>query len=351
MDHPSLDPRLPVGLAGLHYAVTQISLAVRDLDPTMDRYHRLFGWAPWQVFDHVLPVHHATELRGVPIHYALRGAEVYVGALNFELLEPLEGPNLWTEFMDRRGEGIASIATMFLEREDGDAVKAAFQDRLGIPVSMRAEIGDHIEYYYLDTEARFGCLIESGSGHAIDFVKPAKVHPHPGAEPGPAPMTSLVSPITQVSLVVRDLDARVAAYREAFGWGPWRVYSSPTPGGLRDVTVRGEASSVDVRWAQARVGDLLLEIIEPGSGTSPWHEFLAAKGEGLVSVGVTVSGHDDVERVRGACAELGIGVLAAGRVGDGAEWVLFDSEAQLKALVQVGTGHAWDVTTPQRTVG
>ena len=78
------------GLAGLHYPITQISLAVRDLDRTMELYHRLFGWAPWQVFDHVLPVHHATELRGEPVHYALRGAEVYVGALNFELLQPLE---------------------------------------------------------------------------------------------------------------------------------------------------------------------------------------------------------------------------------------------------------------------
>ena len=351
MDYSSSDLWLPIGLVGLRYGVTQISLAVRDLDPTMDRYHRLFGWAPWQVFDHVAPIHHATELRGEPVHYSLRGAEVYVGALNFELLEPLEGPNLWTEFIERRGEGIASLATMFLEREDGDAVKAAFRERLGIPVSMRAEIGDHIEYYYLATEARFGCLIESGSGHAIDFVKPANVHPFPGAEPGPAPMTGLVSPITQVSLVVGDLDARVAAYREAFGWGPWRVYSARAAGGLRGVTVRGNASSVDVRWAQARVGDLVVEIIEPGGGTSPWHEFLAAKGEGLASIGVTVSDGDDVERVRLACAELGIGVLADGRVGDGAEWVLFDSETQLKALVQVGTGHAWDVATPERTVG
>ena len=52
---------------------------------------------------------------------------------------------------------------------------------------MKADIGDHIEYYYLDTEEQFGCLIESGSGHAIDFVKPAQVYPHPGAEPGPSP--------------------------------------------------------------------------------------------------------------------------------------------------------------------
>jgi catechol 2,3-dioxygenase-like lactoylglutathione lyase family enzyme len=351
MNDPSPATGLPVGLAGLHYGVTQVSLAVRHLDDTMDRYHRLFGWAPWQVFDHIPPVHHATELRGAPVHYTMRGAEVYVGSLNFELLEPLEGPNLWTEFIDRRGEGIASIATMFLEREDGDAVKAAFRDRFGIPVTMRAEIGDHIEYYYLDTETRFGCLIESGSGHAIDFVKPARVHPHPGAQPGPAPLTGLVSPISQVSLVVSDLDARIAAYRDAFGWGPWRVYSSQGPGGLRGVTVRGSAAQFEVRWAQALVGEINVELIEPAGGDSPWQEFLATKGEGIASITVTLRTPDDVERVRRACAELGIGVLARGSVGDGAEWVLFDSEEQLKALIQVGTGLAWDAATPDMVEG
>jgi len=140
-------PAPTTGLAGLHYPITQVSLAVTDLDGTMARYHEAFGWAPWQVFDHVPPVHHATELRGRSVHSALRGAEVYVGQLNFELLQPLEGPNLWSEFIDRRGEGIASIATMFHERVDGDAVKREFLARYGIPVSMKADIGDHIEYY------------------------------------------------------------------------------------------------------------------------------------------------------------------------------------------------------------
>src|SRR5439155_1365292 len=123
--------------ADLRYPMTQVSMVVRDLDSTMERYHRAFGWAPWLVFDHVPPVHHNTQLRGRPVHYALRGAEVYVGSLNFELLQPLQGPNLWSEFIDRRGEGVASIATMFLERGDGDAVKVAFRDQSGIEVKVR----------------------------------------------------------------------------------------------------------------------------------------------------------------------------------------------------------------------
>ena len=165
---------------------------------------------------------------------------MYVGSLNFELLQPLEGPNLWTEFMDRRGEGVASIATMFHEREDGDAVKRAFKERFGIDVIMKADIGDHIEYYYLDTEEQFGCLIESGSGHAIDFVKPAQVYPHPGAEPGPSPVSGLTYPITQISVTVRDLESRMKAYHEAFGWGPWKVFEADGDVVMHDSTWRGK---------------------------------------------------------------------------------------------------------------
>jgi hypothetical protein len=172
VDNVSLSP----GLAGLRYEITQISLVVRDLDKTMRTYRELLGWGPWNVFDHKPPMHHDTELRGKKVHYSLRGAETMVGSLNFELLQPVEGPSLWKEFLDKKGEGIASIAVMFKTREESEKAKAAFAQR-GIGVSMLARIGDHIEYYYLDTEPMLKCMIECGSGHAIDFVKPAYVYP------------------------------------------------------------------------------------------------------------------------------------------------------------------------------
>ena len=335
------------GLAGLHYPITQISLAIRNLDLTMELYHRMFGWAPWQVFDHVLPVHHGTELRGEPVHYALRGAEVYVGALNFELLQPLEGPNLWSELIDRRGEGIASIATMFHEKVDGDAVKREFLGRFGIPVSMKADIGDHIEYYYLDTEARFGCLIELGSGHAIDFVRPAAVYPSEGAVFGSSPTTGLTCPISQLSLVVRDLDARVAAYEEAFGWGPWTRFDGRS-GILSECRIAGEpVDGFAVRFAQTQVDALNLELIEPLGGRDappdPWQAFLDAGDEGIATIAVTFKTVAEVVRLRAAFADLGIGVLASARIGDIGEWLVFDSAADFKCLIASGTGHALDL--------
>lgn len=312
----------------------------------MALYHRAFGWAPWQVFDHVAPIHHNTELRGQKVHYALRGAEVYVGTLNFELLQPLEGPNLWSEFLDKRGEGIASFATMFHEQVDGDAVKVAFRERFGAEVLMKADIGSHIEYYYLDTEAPFGCLIESGSGHAIDFVKPVHVYPAPDAEFGPSPLSSLIYPLTQVSLVVRDLEARLRAFHEAFGWGPWKLYDSSAI--MSEARYLGEPAAFALRFAQAPVNDMTFELIEPLGGASPWQDFLDTKDEGLCGISVTLASSNEFARAEAQFAELGIGVLARGKVGGSADWLILDSERDFKCLVQIGTGHAYAFAEPSR---
>ena len=79
------------------------------------------------------------------------GAEVMVGSMNFELLQPGEGPESVEGVYRSRGEGIASIAVMFDTIEESDAVKREFE-KLGIGVTMQGEYGDHIEYYYLDTQ-------------------------------------------------------------------------------------------------------------------------------------------------------------------------------------------------------
>jgi hypothetical protein len=160
---------MPSTYGGLNYRITQVSLVVRDIDATMAAYHEAFGWGPWKVYDHVSPVHHDTHVNGKPVEFSLRGAEVMVGDMNFELLQPLSGPSKWQGFRDTRGEGIMSIADV--RYRQSDKCKEAFA-RHGIDVTMSPH-GDHW-YYYLNTEARF-VPDESGSGHALDYMKPAYV--------------------------------------------------------------------------------------------------------------------------------------------------------------------------------
>jgi methylmalonyl-CoA/ethylmalonyl-CoA epimerase len=336
---------MPTGLLGLQYPITQVSLAVRNLEETMEQYWRVFGWSGWHVFDHRPPVHHRTELRGKPVHYTLKGAEVMVGSLNFELLEPVDGPSLWKERIETVGEGIASIAVMFQTREEGEAVKAEFERR-GMPVTMKAEIGDHIEYYYVDSEPQFGCSIESGSGHAADFVKPAYVYPTSEAPPTEKP-EDLDYRVTQLSVVVGELESRMRAYHEFFGWGPWKIYEADGKAIMHDCEIDGKPCDFfDVRWAETTVGDMNFELIEPRGGISPWQRMLDENGEGIGSIAVMFKTAQESERVSRQFENLGVGKTAVGRIGDHIEWYYLDTEPGFKCVIESGTGHALDFMPP-----
>jgi methylmalonyl-CoA/ethylmalonyl-CoA epimerase len=332
---------MSTGYGGLTYEITQISLAVSDLEGTMETYWRAFGWTGWDVYNHIPPVHHNTELRGRNVDYSLRGAEVMVGSVNFELLEPLDGPSVWREFIDTKGDGACSIAVMFKEAEEAQIVKQEFLTR-GIPTIMRANIGEHIEYYYLDTQSRFGCLIESGSGHAKDFVSPAYVYPS-STSPPTEKAGELNYPITQVSLVVNDLDSRMRAYKEAFGWGPWKIYQADGKEIMHDCELNGQPSDYfNIRWAEVQVGDLNFELIQPLGGDNPWQRSLDQKGEGIASIAMMFRSDEESTLVREQFDKSGIGVTALGRIGDHIEWYYLDTGPGFKCVIESGSGHALD---------
>jgi methylmalonyl-CoA/ethylmalonyl-CoA epimerase len=333
------------GFGGLHYHVTQVSLVVADLQTTMEHYQRAFGWLDWKVFDHVEPTHHGTELRGVATPYSLRGAEVMVGELNFELLQPLDGASLWKEQLAARGEGICSIAVMFDTIEESEIVKAEFARR-GIDVTMRALIGDHIEYYYLDTQERFGTLIESGSGHALDFVSPGEVYAPSKSEA--AARRVAYNEITQISVVVRDLDAKMKAYHEAFGWGPWKVFQSDGEVIMHDCQMDGQPCEFfNIRWAEVEVDGLNFELIQPLGGDNPWQRMLDTQGEGIGSIAVMFKSDAESSAVKEQFQAAGIGITALGRIGDHIEWYYLDTEPAFKCVIESGTGHALDFMEPQ----
>jgi hypothetical protein len=155
-------------------AVTQIGVVVRDLRQALETYHSTLGWGPWNVYLLEPPRHHHTVLRGEPVEYSMQIAETHVGPVDFELIEPLEGPSIYKEWLNEHGEGIHHIACM-KKGTDAQQLLADFEAR-GIKRLMGGRIEDKIEYFYLDSEPALKIVLESGSGHAID-LEPSWVYP------------------------------------------------------------------------------------------------------------------------------------------------------------------------------
>ena len=163
------------GTASGPLAVSQIAIVVRDIDDALEKYTRTLGWQPWNVYEHKPPALHDTYLRGKPTDYTMIGAEVHVGPIVVELIEPVDGPSIYKEWLDSHGEGLHHIAVMRATPEESDATQDHF-DKLGAPVLMEGRIGETIRFYYLDSEPLLKVIFESGTGHAVD-LKPARVYP------------------------------------------------------------------------------------------------------------------------------------------------------------------------------
>ncbi len=155
--------------------ISQIAIVVRDLEKAMKAYHELLGWGPWNVYEHVPPALHDTHLRGKPTRYSMLGAETSVDGVGFEIIQPLDGPSIYREWLEEHGEGFHHLAVMKHTHEESEQFKREMAAR-GIGILMGGRIGETIEFYYLDTIPSVRIIVESGSGHAID-LKPARVYP------------------------------------------------------------------------------------------------------------------------------------------------------------------------------
>jgi Glyoxalase/Bleomycin resistance protein/Dioxygenase superfamily len=162
-------------LLGRQLEISQIAVVCSDLQKAMEQYLKLLGWGPWNVYQHEPPRLHDTQLHGKPTEYTMLGAETHVGDMGFELLQPLEGPSIYKEWLEQRGEGLHHVAVMLHDFDESTQLKQKFAE-IGASVLMGGRIGETIEFYYLDTEPSLKIVLESGSGHAIDLV-PDWVYP------------------------------------------------------------------------------------------------------------------------------------------------------------------------------
>jgi methylmalonyl-CoA/ethylmalonyl-CoA epimerase len=153
--------------------ITQVAVVVKNLRKAMENYNQVMGWGPWSVYEHKPPVLHHTEVRGKPVPYTMLGAEVHCDPIDFEILQPLEGPSIYKEFLREKGEGLHHVSVV----NPADDVHRALADfkKKGIEVLMSGRLND-IEFYYMDTDPVLKMVAETVSGHAIS-LKPSYTYP------------------------------------------------------------------------------------------------------------------------------------------------------------------------------
>lgn len=141
-------------------SVDQVAVVVRDLDAAMRRYADQLGIGPWDVYTYGPHRMHTMTLHGENRPYVMKLALAFLGDTMYELIESLEGPNIYEEFLSGRGEGLHHLGYYVENIDDAIAEMAAkgyalLQSGRGFGVD-----GDGA-YAYFDTERDLGCIVEA----------------------------------------------------------------------------------------------------------------------------------------------------------------------------------------------
>ena len=135
--------------------VLQIGVVVKDLQEAMELYWNIFGIGPWHIYNFKPPFVTETILRGKQVPYTMRLALTQVGNIQWELIQPLEGPSVYKEFLEQKGGGLHHVAC---DMGDYDQAISALK-KLGIGVAMSGTTPVDT-FAQIDTEKKFGVGFE-----------------------------------------------------------------------------------------------------------------------------------------------------------------------------------------------
>jgi catechol 2,3-dioxygenase-like lactoylglutathione lyase family enzyme len=91
------------------HGIKQIALVVRDLDASVRAYWDLLRIGPWTGYQLDETILKDMHYRGQPASFSLRHALAWKDGVQMELVQPLSGPSIFAEHLERHGEGLHHV--------------------------------------------------------------------------------------------------------------------------------------------------------------------------------------------------------------------------------------------------
>jgi len=141
--------------------------------------------------------------------------------------------------------------------------------------------------------------------------------------------------IVQIGVVVENVDAAVAKYRELLDLHDWHINYVDTGSGKGSNFRKGNAPIVaKAKIAWIHVGNVELEIIEPQDEESVYSRFLRDKGPGIHHV---MFATPDYEHCAERMAANNIAVLGSGELRH-TRFQMFDTQVSLGLICEIAEG-------------
>lgn len=134
--------------------------------------------------------------------------------------------------------------------------------------------------------------------------------------------------ISQVAMVVEDLDKTVENYYKVFGIGPWHFYTYERPL-VKHMTYHGKDVDYSMRVALSYFGPMRVELIEMKRGDTVYADFVKEHGYGVHHFGLVVENMQEaIQQAEAAGYKVIMDGAGFGLDGDG-HYAYLDTEDTL----------------------
>lgn len=133
-----------------------------------------------------------------------------------------------------------------------------------------------------------------------------------------------VSQITQVGIVVKDVEKVAENYWNILGIGPWTI-NTYRPPQLWDRRYQGKPAYYAVKCGFAKVGSVVLELLQTVEGHTVCDDFIAKHGEGANHLQYLIDTAEEYNRHFEIMFRNGMSPLMNGRHGDDGYYAYFDT--------------------------
>jgi methylmalonyl-CoA/ethylmalonyl-CoA epimerase len=138
--------------------ILQVCVVVRDVQKAVKHFEELLGISPFAIYAVDSADMPGVTYRGLAGDYRVKVAMTKVGGGVIELIENQRGSNIYTEFLEKHGEGIHHIG---LISGDFESLFRNFEKH-GLKPSLDGPIvGERMgRFTYYDTEPQVGGILE-----------------------------------------------------------------------------------------------------------------------------------------------------------------------------------------------
>jgi methylmalonyl-CoA/ethylmalonyl-CoA epimerase len=136
--------------------ILQIGFVVRDLEKSVRNYWEVSGIGPWSFYTMDQSNMLNTKVNGKDAKFSMRVALADLAGLQIELIQPIDGQNIYAEFLNEHGEGIHHIACAV---DDFDKTIATLKNK-GVNVIQEGITTAGLGFAYLDMRNEMACITE-----------------------------------------------------------------------------------------------------------------------------------------------------------------------------------------------